>query len=597
MCGIFGFLLNENLNENDIKEGMNATSKLRHRGPDNLDYWFDVNDGIFLGHTRLSIIDLDKRSNQPSLSQSSAMVFNGEIYNFKEIRKKLELEGNKFRTSGDTEVLHRLLEVNNSNESFKKLDGMFAISFYENASLTLAVDNFGEKPLFWIKNHKGLYFSSEIQPLFEMLCLEKDISEEKIAEFTTSGFLNNGRTFFKDLYRLNPAEILKYKRGDSPRISKFWERPKIIFQDKSAPALNSNEISKIKSQVIDSLRLRMRSDVPVGLFLSSGVDSSLLAALLKFELNEDISAITVKFDKDRIHDESILASKIAKYIGIDHIVVNSEEDEFQNSISSLYSFYGEPMDNTTVFSLSQISELASKYFKVVISGTGGDELFFGYNKHDFLYKNDFILNNPIFNKLFKFLSLTPLKNVQKIQTAINLSTYKGIDLINAIRNHPYFNENSLKQYFSHQQYNKNRDELGPLQEYINFDLDISLPNSIIPAVDRGSMKHGLEVRSPFLSKKLYEEIVSYDGYSIFKMGQKGILKKILSDYLPKELFNPAKQGFVYPINKLIDDELCRNDYSNSAYINKSMLNLRIPKNNLDRFMLRRMLIDHHYKHF
>ena len=152
MCGIYGFLLKNNLSENDIKEGIKATSKLEHRGPDNTGYWFDKNEGIFLGHTRLSILDVDERSNQPSLKESSAMVYNGEIYNFKETRESLKLDGKKFSTTGDTEVLHQLLSINNSHERLNKLDGMFALSFYKNSSITLAVDNFGEKPLFWTLN-------------------------------------------------------------------------------------------------------------------------------------------------------------------------------------------------------------------------------------------------------------------------------------------------------------------------------------------------------------------------------------------------------------------------------------------------------------
>ena len=592
MCGIYGFLLKNNLSENDIKEGIKATSKLEHRGPDNTGYWFDKNEGIFLGHTRLSILDVDERSNQPSLKESSAMVYNGEIYNFKEIRESLKLDGKKFSTTGDTEVLHQLLSINNSHESFNKLDGMFALSFYKNSSITLAVDNFGEKPLFWTLNDKGLYFSSEITPLNQMLNLEKDLSEKKIKEFTTYGFLRNGQTFYKNLYKVNPAEIINYSRGQSVRVSKFWQRPTFAFHDKNAPPLNANEINIIKDEIIESLRLRMRSDVPVGLFMSSGIDSSLLAALLKLELNHDISALTVKFNKALIHDESNLASKIANHIGIRHIIVNSEENQSHNSIKTLYQFYGEPMDNTTVYSISQISEIASQHFKVAISGTGGDELFFGYNKHGFLFKNDYIFSNFNIKKIFKLLSFTPLKHFQKIKTATLLSEHDGIDIINALRNHPYFNEASLKKYFQTNIKNHTT-QLTPLEQYINYDLDDSLPNSIIPPVDRGSMSHGLEVRSPFLSKKIYELMTSHDGFRLLKMGQKGVLKKILSDYLPIELLNPSKQGFVYPISKLIDDELKTNNHVYSNYLNQDMLKLRVPENNLDRFLLRRMLIERH----
>ncbi len=596
MCGIYGFLLKDNLSENDIKNGIKATSKLKHRGPDNTGYWFDKNEGIFLGHTRLSILDIDERSHQPSLKQSSAMVYNGEIYNFKEIRESLMLDGKNFSTTGDTEVLHQLLSINNGHQSFNKLDGMFALAFYKNSSITLAVDNFGEKPLFWTLNDQGLYFSSEILPLIQMLNLEKDLSEEKIKEFTTYGFLKGGETFYKNLYRANPAEIINYSRGQSLKVSKFWHRPAFTFDDKNAPALNINEINLIKDEIIQSLRLRMRSDVPVGLFMSSGVDSSLLAALLKLELNRDISALTVKFNKDFIHDESNLASKIAHHIGIDHRIVDSEESQSHNSIDSLYKFYGEPMDNTTVYSISQISEIASKYFKVAISGTGGDELFFGYNKHGFLFKNDYIFKNSNIKKILKLLSFTPLSYFPKIRTAILLSSHDGMDLINALRNHPYFNEDAIKKYFQVNTMH-HTNESTPLEQYINYDLDNSLPNSIIPPVDRGSMFHGLEVRSPFLSKKIYELVSSFDGFRLLKMGQKGVLKKILSDYLPTELLNPSKQGFVYPISKLIDDELKKNNYAYSNYLNEDMLKLRIPKNNLDRFLLRRMLIERHSQNF
>ena len=171
-----------------------------------------------------------------------------------------------------------------------------------------------------------------------------------------------------------------------------------------------------------------------------------------------------------------------------------------------------------------------------------------------------------------------------------------MDLINALRNHPYFNEDTIKKYFQVNTMH-HTNESTPLEQYINYDLDNSLPNSIIPPVDRGSMFHGLEVRSPFLSKKIYELVSSFDGFRLLKMGQKGVLKKILSDYLPTELLNPSKQGFVYPISKLIDDELKKNNYAYSNYLNEDMLKLRIPKNNLDRFLLRRMLIERHSQNF
>lgn len=585
-------MVDRDLTREDIEKGKKFTQQLSHRGPDHTGYWFQESEGIFLGHTRLSIIDLGVESHQPFKFQNSMLVYNGEIYNYLEIKKELSEKGNTFKTNGDTEVLSSFLATAQTNE-LKKLDGMFAFARYQDQQLFLAIDLFGEKPLYWYKNSYGFYFSSEPSPLIEMLNLQFDESEEKKSMFNTLGYLNNGQTFYHGLHRMMPATAITINRNGDPKILKYWERPKFRFQDSNPIKLSGSEVDTIHEEISQSLNVRTRSDVPMGIFLSSGIDSSLIAAMLKKDFDSDITALTVKFNSDLIHDESPFASKIASFLNLEHQIIDSSSDSHNSDIASLNKIYGEPNDNTTAFSVNQISKIAKNFFTVAFSGTGGDELFFGYGKHFFLHQNQALLSNSLAKGVLTSLRKSPLRLSRKFSTASYLAQYKNLDIVLALKNSPYFDWEELANSFitSSAIDNAAMPHQNLLSQYVDFDIDQNLCGSIIPPLDRGSMQNGLEVRTPFLNRKLLETMTSFDGNRILMSGQKGILKEILQRYLPPSLLNQKKLGFVYPQSMLVDREI---DLSSNKYLNydpsfKNLFSKRQKNPQIDRLILRCMI--------
>jgi len=559
MCGIFGFYLSRKLIDSDIKYGEKALKELNHRGPDDSGFWYDKEQGIFLGHNRLSIIDTSKKNSQPMKYNDTIISYNGEIYNYLDIKRKFKNDFANFETNGDTEVLLKLWNLKGIN-SFDELDGMFAFAVFQKHSLFLSVDFFGEKPLFYSISKDGIYFSSEANPLIKLLNLKLINDLKTNLEFSVFGYINSPNTGYENLYKVEPSTYIKASIKNSKICiskEKYWKPNERIFEKGKIRPFSSKDIKSIKEILIDSISTRMISDVPLGLFLSSGIDSSLIACLIKKELNRNIEAFTVKFDKNLVHDESEIAKKIAEHIGINHkILFNPKIENYDiDKMKKLYS--GDLNDNTTIFSVNEMSLLAKKSIKVALSGLGGDEIFLGYNRYIFYYKylkwiiflrkiKPFIriLNKITFNKIFKLNSL-----YQSFILPSKKSFYLNYKNLNQLQimDQDLINEIS-EIYFS-------GDLNFFLNEASNYDLRYTMPNSYIPAIELGSMKASIEIRSPFLNKKLYDYITNnIDQRSLIHFGQKKILKSIIKDYLPNKYFDLPKKGFVFPINNLIGDQ-------------------------------------------
>ena len=561
MCAIFGFYLNRELNIDDINLGKKALKMLTHRGPDDSGVWFNKEEGIFFGHNRLSIIDTSSVNKQPMNYNDTTLIFNGEIYNFKEIKEKYKNEFSKFKTHGDTEVLLKSFHYH-EEKAFNYLDGMFAFACFKKKKLYLAVDHFGEKPIYYAKLQEGIYFSSEPKPLIELLNLSPNKDEKLKMEFILFGYINSPNTIYQNLFKLEPAHYIEcVKKEKEIRLDKkkYWESKRTSFNSGSVKPIDKIEIQNIKDILLNSIKSRLVSDVPIGLFMSSGIDSILIASLIKKELNQNIDAYTVKFDSTKVHDESKYAKEIAKFLGLNHTTLSSGSNydaKFDlNNLRELYSL--DVNDNLTIFSIYMMSGLAKKNIKVALSGLGGDEIFLGYNRYTFYNKylslikktrkfsNIFNSIDKLFNKKFKKLHALNKNFLQTDERNIylNLHNFNQLqsfqeDNITSISN-KYFSGN-LNNFF---------------EEMVDYDLKYALPNSYIPAVDLGSMKAGLEVRAPFLNKNLFEYINgNIDQRSLLKFGSKNILKKILSEYLPEKYLNLPKRGFVFPIDDLLTDK-------------------------------------------
>ena len=553
MCGIFGFFLNRPLDESEIKNGIAATKKLSHRGPDNTDYWWDADSGIFFGHTRLKIIDTTDDSNQPFSKKGAYLVYNGEVYNYISLRKKLSKSGSIFRTNGDTEVLFELLHTHGTS-LLSEIDGMFSFAYYQDSVLTLAVDHFGEKPLYWYESKQGVYFSSEPKPLVEMLnvCITKD--QDIASSFLLLGFVPGPSTAYNGLKKIEPATILKIENGRVSKKFSYWSIPEQFMGKGKVSKVSESVLDDISDILLHSLRRRIRADVPVGLFLSSGVDSTLIGALLKKELyNDDVHALTVSYSKGTDQDESFGATAIANYLGIRHTIIDSSLDQSDYTIERLHNIFGEPNSGITALSVQQMSFVAKKYFTVALTGTGADEIFFGYGKYKFLHKYRYILINNLISYLFSFMDIGDANFLKRFKTLASLLSVDSNDILLALKGTPFFSNKKIYPNFKGMGSNWYSDlnSKNLVKQQRDFDLKIQLPAYIIPIIERPSMSAGLEVRSPFLSKDLIEYVSNIDYRVLFKSRQKDVLRKIVERYLPLHLVDHPKKGFSVPGNALI----------------------------------------------
>lgn len=575
MCGIFGFYLNRPLVEKDIINAKIALKLQNHRGPDNTGYWCSKEEGIFLGHNRLSIIDLNKYANQPMSEDNSVITYNGEIYNFKDIKRKYFNDSTKFFSRSDTEVLLKLWNLKGS-KCLNELDGMFAFGIYVKEEVNLVVDHFGEKPLYYLNNEEGVYFASEISPLLRMCNCNLRKDKNFVDEFLLFGYINSPYTAYEGINKVPPSTIINIKKiGASFLVKKelYWIKPERYYQNTTNISIPKEKIKDLKNLIVESVESRLVSDVPIGLFLSSGIDSTLLASIVRLELNKKIKCFTVKFDKNLIHDESESSEKIAEYLNLEHeILINKKEENY--TIANLLNLYSNDLnDNTTIFSYYEMSKLASKKVKVALSGLGGDELFLGYNRYIFfskylrkiyflrklknkLIKSNEILNGPL-NKLSRLYN-----NFLTVPESDFYLRYKNLDQNELFNNN---SKNLITKYF-------NNSDKYFFDQMFKYDINQTMPCSYIPANDLGGMKASLEIRSPFLNKKIYEYLANnFNQRDILNYGSKQILKDILSNYIPIKLISKKKQGFVFPIDEIIQKNNKSNLIGKRVLLRKKIL--------------------------
>ena len=548
MCGIFGFSLTRPLNDEDLKLGRRAVEMLHHRGPDGRGEWFDEKAGIFLGHTRLAILDLTKEAQQPFKRVESVVTYNGEIYNYRELKRSLSPYESK--STGDTEVLLELWRQK-GYPSLAKMDGMFAFGIYDGKSLHLACDAFGEKPVYYARTKDGFYFCSEPGPLIELLGLVFELNEQQSTEFLALGFIRPPETGYRNLKLLPPAGYMQVVSGSIVQKKTYWQFPESTNHSGVVEPLTEALLDDISDELVKSLKRRLVADVPVGLFLSGGIDSSLIAALLAFELNEKVETFTVAFPDGA--DESKLAAQIAKHCGLPHTCIDSRDStEWEQAPNYVSKVYGVPNDNLTVAAVFQMSKLVRERIKVALSGLGGDEMFFGYNKYWFLYEKRFAYRylSPLFSRLGALDDFLGAINAWSVARRM-LRRNSGEQFL-AIKNGGVIDELSGLPSFSRVARSLlPNSKLDLYQRARIFDVNATLPGSYIPSVDRGSMQASLEVRTPFLSVSLAERLARVDCRSLIDGGLKITLKKLVDRYLPRDFWDQPKQGFVFPVQRYL----------------------------------------------
>ncbi len=541
MCGIFGFWLNRPLTEQDIELGRAASRLLSHRGPDAGGEWFDVEGGVYFGHRRLAIIDLSAGGAQPMRRSHSIVSYNGELYNFAEIKRELLQQGVAFSSDSDTEVL--LAAWNTWGPAcLERFDGMFAFALYDGVRLHLVTDPFGEKPIYVANAADGVYFSSEPGVLIDLLKLDFRPSEEEIRQFLALGFILPPGTGYSDLGWMPAATMRSYEAPGRFSQQVYWMPPQ---SEDGKQTVEEADIDRLRDVLVESLHRRVRADVPVGLFLSSGTDSALVAALAVRELGVSLRSLTVSF-ADGV-DEASGARAIAGHLNLPHVILDSrEEDTWRNLPQALANLYRVPNDNVTALSILQMSHLARQEFTVALGGVGGDEAFYGYNKYAFLARYRFAYRLPpaliglLTPLLRRHPRLSTMERMLRGSRSERFLTLKNAELgrlmaAGAFRppHLPSFADNGV-------------DMLGAVRR---FDLLYTLPASYVAAVDRGSMRASMEVRTPYLSRAVFEFSARFHPLTMIRKGQKAVLKRLLRRYLPAELVYTPKRGFVFPLRR------------------------------------------------
>ena len=585
MCGINGIVdLTNKLDQNQIKEIIkNFNSSLIHRGPD--DNGLKIINNVGIGHTRLSIIDLSKNGKQPmpDLKNNTLISYNGEIYNFLSLKEKF-LNNETFLSNTDTEVLLKLYSVLGIEKLVQEINGMYAFSIFDikKNKIYLSRDKIGKKPLYYYYENDYIIWSSELKSFrFSPIKNKLNVSSVSIKNYFDVGYVPSPLSIFQNIYKLLPGETIEIDLTKNIKKHHFFESKKENF--------NSNDFSleSFENILEDSIRIRTIADVPYGVFLSSGIDSSLVASILAKIKNSKLSSFSIGLNDYEL-DESKTSKKIAKTLGLDHNELIINEKSLIDTIPNMVDTYSEPFADSSQIPTYILSQFSKKKITVALSGDGGDEIFGGYNRYIYYKKYKYLLNTIFFlNKINLFnnnLFDKFIKNFEK-NSYFRESAYK-INSINKIKNpQDYYKKmimqsDQIKKIFKNSgeydvHYLKGQNNKNPLIMMQTKDINNYLPDDILTKVDRASMAHSLEVRCPLLDKRLHKFVGLSDKFKISNNSGKFILKEILSKYLDINLISRKKMGFAIPLNKWLSGELYNlfNDLLNSDLLkNDEFLN-------------------------
>jgi asparagine synthase (glutamine-hydrolysing) len=612
MCGIVGFLtLNSSeIPERQVLHGMRDI--LTHRGPDDLGEYVRPYDGkgpfLFFGHRRLSIIDL--ASGQQPLSNEDEtvwIIFNGEIYNFKEIKQELNALGHRFRTDSDTEVIVHAYEEY-GDECFKRLNGMFAVGIWDNRKkqLVLARDRLGKKPLYYSILPGTFLFASEMKALMAYPRFPRRVSHLSLMKYLFYEFIPSPHSIFENAMKLPAASCLIWREGKI-EIRKYWSP----FETEEVEGFTEEEVeSKIVNLLRASVKRRLISDVPLGIFLSGGIDSSAIAAFAQKEVSGKVKTFSIGFE-DTSFDESKYASLAAGYLGTEHHEQTMTPEDMLAIVPELPDMLDEPMADASILPTYLLSKFTRQHVTVALGGDGGDELFAGYPTY-LAHR----LAGP-YEKIFGFLhplaaTLGNLLPVSDENISFDFKVKKflsGIGYPDGVRNSVWLgsfpfseNERVLSEEIR-PQFNRDRlvedissyEKEYPLKDQMTLlqylDLRLYLQEAILVKVDRASMACSLEVRAPFLDHELVEFVMSLpSSMKLRGFTTKYILKKAVKDLLPREVVNRPKKGFGVPIAKwvkgplkelfsdfLSPDRIRREGFLNPEYVNQLLQDHLIQK--------------------
>lgn len=549
MCGILAISsLNEKLQHTTVARMLNSIS---HRGKDFTGIEHISEHHVWIAHARLSLIDLSEHAHQPMTNEDRSLylTFNGEIYNFQELRKELIQQGHTFRSQSDAEVILHGYEAWGLSV-LERLNGMFAFVIYnaKTNEFFCARDRIGIKPLYYAVFDNNFIVSSEIKPILHFPGFRAEINYTSVCEYLTYRYVPSPNTIYKNIYKLPPAHYFIYRNHRTEQPVEYWKLH-----------LNENNFSgdlqqEIEYRLQETVRKHLISDVPVGIFLSGGIDSSTVALMSK-KAGYQAQAFSIGFANWN-KSEHIPAQEIAQSLGID-IKTKILEAATIDNINESVHFYDEPIADISIVPTFEISRWASKHVRTVLSGEGGDELFAGYTWHQKLmqqlwllkWKKDGLVNFYAHSMAMGLFDKSELKRV----IHPSLHSYIPDDVFHFYRKH----------------LNKH---VHPLKAIQYLDLKTFLAELVLTKVDRASMAHTLEVRVPFLDHPLVEFMFSLSPKLYFSSKQsKILLRNLLSNKIPSHILNAPKQGFVGPDNFYQQKEWYKKHLSDSELIKHQIL--------------------------
>lgn len=605
MCGIAGYFQRANtISADTLNVAFEAVSQsMYERGPDGSGFWISDDLEICLLHRRLAIVDLSEAGKQPMASKCGRYIisYNGEIYNHNEIRERIEsISAIKWNGHSDTETLLCAFEMFGVDETLEMAIGMFAISLWDDKEkqLYLIRDRFGEKPLYYTAKSGNIFFGSDLKAFRSSKLVDLEIDRDSIASYLRHNYIPAPYSIYKDVRKVKPGSYLRFNRTDVVEVC-YYDKSKIFLN----PGDRSGTEEELENVLLRAIKNQMMSDVPLGAFLSGGVDSSLIVSLMQAQSSEKIKTFSIGFN-DKNFNEAEHAKRVAEHLGTEHTELYVTDQDALDVVSKLAEIYDEPFSDSSQIPTFLVCKMAKEHVTVVLSGDAGDELFCGYNRY--------IFTKALWSKVERF-PMWSRKLTSKLIKSIPVSVFNGLNIfLPKHRQVPSLGDRVHKGadvlstrtvselYFSLISHwkdpssvvlgaNEQSTVLNSGREYVELD-DISemmaldtvtyLPDDILVKVDRAAMANSLETRVPFLDHTVFEcawrlpfEKKLSDGIG------KRVLKNILYRYVPKELIERPKTGFGVPIDswlrgplrELSERLLDRTLLANDGYFNPDII--------------------------
>jgi asparagine synthase (glutamine-hydrolysing) len=567
MCGIYGVL-----NKFTFDEVVSKISKTDYRGPDFTGVK-KISENIYFAHNRLAIIDLDNRSNQPFTYESCTIVFNGEIYNYLEIKRELISKGYKFTTNSDTEVVCALY-LEKGVDCLSEFNGMFSFVLYDNINNIFfgARDRLGKKPLFYNFNqsNSSFEFASQLSPL--ILHNKLSINWDNVSEYFFWGYNQDPNTPFNEIKKIPAGSYFKYHISDNKlSISEYW---KPVLGDCNSKYDYTESKLELKSLISDSVKIRLNADVPVGVFLSGGIDSSLIAAVAQNLSSNSIKTFSISFSENK-YDESKYSKLVSNYLETDHHDFLCEYKDALNFINNFEEFFDEPLADMSSIPMLLLSSETKKNVTVVLSGDGGDEVFAGYERYSWMNQTNSVFSNLPFSvrKVF-FRVFSGIPNYKLKLIAEGLSQENQFQLyckmVGVLK--PSIFKFNHEKIFSNVINYWGGVSNNLIDNLCLFDIKTYLNNNINTKVDRSTMRYSLEPRSPLMDYRIVQNALKLPlEFKYSNKNQKVILKDILYDYIPSNFFNRPKAGFAMPFKEWFRNELKELVYDYITFENLSKI--------------------------